>query len=247
MYILAACVVIFVIVQSIFFFVKAWKQGKKLGISTETMKKAVTSSAFFTIAPSISIVATVLTLSSALGLVLPWIRLSVIGNMGYELTAAEAALDAIGAAGISQKVTDPKVFTTIAWVMTVGSIFPLVIMPFVLKKLQSKIGKAVSTNAKWADTMSAATFIGLISAFIARAIIGSGDANVIGDGAGVLSVIALIFSIIFMLVLTKLCTKFNLTKLEPFAMPASMIGAMGVVMAFAHFLPDNIAFFEWRG
>ena len=39
-----------------------------------------------------SILATVLALASALGYVLPWIRLSVIGHLAYETVAAEAAL-----------------------------------------------------------------------------------------------------------------------------------------------------------
>ena len=47
----------------------------------------------FTVAPAISILATVIVLANALGIVLPWIRLSVIGNLMYETTAAEAAME----------------------------------------------------------------------------------------------------------------------------------------------------------
>ena len=77
-------IVVFVIAQSLFFLVKAWKQGKKLGITTDTLKNTVVSSALFTIAPAISILATVIVLANSLGIVLPWIRLSVIGNLAYE-------------------------------------------------------------------------------------------------------------------------------------------------------------------
>lgn len=57
MYALAALVVLFVTVQSLFFMVKAWKRGKEIGIETAKMKQTVISSALFSIAPAISILA----------------------------------------------------------------------------------------------------------------------------------------------------------------------------------------------
>ena len=73
MYALGGFIVIFVLAQSLFFLIRAWKQGKKLGLSTATMRGTVTQSALFSLAPAISIVATILTLSGALGIVLPWV------------------------------------------------------------------------------------------------------------------------------------------------------------------------------
>lgn len=246
MYILALAIVVFVLAQSIFFLVKAWKQGKKLGITAQTLRNTVTSSILFSIAPAISVVATVLTLAYSLGIVLPWIRLSVIGNITYETTAAEAALDALGKS-MSQPVETPQEFSAIMWVMTIGSILPLVLIPIFLKKIQGKIGNAAANNAKLADTISAAAFIGLISAFIARSVAGSGKPDVIGDGAGVLSVLTLLISIVLMIVLTKLAARFNLKWLENFTMPLSMIGAMGAAMLLAQVLPESLAMLEWRG
>ena len=156
-------IVVFVIAQSLFFLVKAWKQGKKLGITTDTLKNTVVSSALFTIAPAISILATVIVLANSLGIVLPWIRLSVIGNLAYESVAAEAALDTFGLT-LSSPVTDPKVFATIAFVMTIGCILPLILIIFVMKKVQKTMGKVADKNSKLADTLSAAAFIGIIAA-----------------------------------------------------------------------------------
>lgn len=248
MYIIGVIVVIFVIAQSLFFLIRAWKQGKKLGISTSVLKSTVTQSALFSIAPAISIVATVLTLSSALGIVLPWIRLTVIGAISYEVPAAESAMEALGyTGGLSTEITSPLGFSTAAWVMTLGSIMPLVIIPFALKKVQKGIGKAVSKNGAWADTMSAAAFIGLISAFISRAIVGKGDKAVLGDGAGILSVSALVISMLVMLVFMKIEEKKNIKWLQSLAMPLSMFIAMGAVMLLAQLLPSEIAWLEWRG
>lgn len=248
MYALGAAVVLFVIAQSVFFLVRAWRRGRELGLSAESLKKTVTSSALFTVAPAFAILATVLTLSGALGIVLPWIRLTVIGAINYEVPAAEAAIEAFGSAGgMSQEVTDPTVFATVAWVMTLGSILPLILVPFMLKKIQQGMSKAVEKNGKWADVMSAAAFIGLISAFIGRAIAGKGNAEIVGDGAGVMSIAALLSSMLFMFILQKIADKFELKWLQSFAMPFSMILAMLVVMLLAQILPQNIAVFEWRG
>ncbi len=245
---LALCVVAFVVIQALFFLIRAVRRARELGIESSTIKNTMLSSALFTIAPAVGIVATVLTLASALGYVIPWIRLSVIGNISYEVTAATNAIDAYGiAGGISQEITDKTVFGTIAWVMTLGSIMPIILTPIFLKKIQGKVGKAVSGNKAWADVMSAAAFIGLIAAFVARAIAGKGAQEIIGDGAGVLSVSALVSSVILMLVFSKLATLPKMKWLESFAMPAAMIGAMLIVVALAQVLPHDIAFMEWRG
>lgn len=245
---LALGVVVFVIAQAAFFLVRAIKKAKMLGIESSTIKNTVTSSALFTVAPAIGIVATVLTLAAGLGYVLPWIRLTVIGNISYEVTAATNAIEAYGLiGGIANAITDPEIFGTVAWVMTLGSIMPLVLIPIFLKKVQNRLGKAMSKNNAWSSVMSAAAFIGLIAAFVARAIAGKGDVTVIGDGAGVLSVAALVFSIVLMLILQKIADVKNWKWLESFAMPFSMIGAMALVMLLAQVLPESIAFLEWRG
>ena len=109
MYALGGFIVIFVLAQSLFFLIRAWKQGKKLGLSTATMRGTVTQSALFSLAPAISIVATILTLSGALGIVLPWIRLTVIGAISYEVPAAESAMEALGyTGGLSAAFLPPR-------------------------------------------------------------------------------------------------------------------------------------------
>lgn len=73
---------------------------------------------------------------------LPWIRLTVIGAITYEVPAAESALNALGQiGGLSQEVTDPMQFSTIAWVMTLGSVMPLVLIPFMLKFIQKRLAE----------------------------------------------------------------------------------------------------------
>jgi len=243
MYALGGFIVVFVLAQSLFFLIRAWKQGKKLGLSTAIMRGTVTQSALFSLAPAISIVATILTLSGALGIVLP-----VIGAISYEVPAAESAMEALGyTGGLSAEITDPLGFSTAAWVMTLGSVMPLVIIPFAMKKIQNSIGKAVSKNTAWADVMSAAAFIGLISAFVGRAIVGQGDKAVLGDGAGIMSITALAVSMLSMLLFMQIEKKKKIAWLQSMAMPLAMFIGMGAVMLLAKVLPTHIAWLEWRG
>ena len=99
LYLIAGAVIAFVLGQSIFFLVKALKQGKALGIDKAKIRNAITSSALFTIPSALSILATVIVLAPSLGLIIPWVRLSVLGNLTYETTAAESAMKALGHIG----------------------------------------------------------------------------------------------------------------------------------------------------
>jgi len=270
LYLIAGAVILFVLAQSIFFLVKAFKQGRALGLDKSKLRNAITSSALFTIPSALSILATIIALVPALGPVIPWVRLSVIGNLMYETTAAEAAMEAFGhQGGMAVPVEDPKVYAGIAWVMTLGICFSLVVLPFLAKPLHKKFlaaGKkkeeptAEATEATPADGKkkrslngfindfaTPAIFIGLIGAFIARAIIGGGKPETFGDGAGVLSIITLVVAVVVSIALELLAKKLKLTWLEPFVMPIGMIIAMIAAIIFFNVLPEDIAMFEWRG
>jgi hypothetical protein len=254
----------------LFFLVKSWKHGKELGMNIKDLKNAVTSSALFTVPSALSVLATVIALAPALGLVIPWVRLSVIGNITYETVAATQAIDAFGIkTGITEKITDPEVYAGVAWVMTIGICLSLIVLPFVAKPLHKKFlnmgkksqekeetvekveaqGKKKRGIAGFVDHVTPALFIGLIGAFCANAILGAGNqkVDVPLDGAGVLSVITLATAIIVSAVLEIVAKKCKLTWLEPFVMPLGMIAAMGVAILAYNFLPDGIALIEWRG
>ena len=249
MYLIGGALILFIIAQSLFFLIKAWKRGKELGLSSATLRSTVTTSVLFTIAPAIAILTTVISLAGALGLVLPWVRLSVIGNLSYETVAATAAMEALDhAGGMAVEVTDQTLFATIAWVMTVGSIFPLLLLPIVAKPIQKKLNTAVAkSKSDLPDILAAAAFIGLIGAFIARAIAGSGEHDIIGDGAGVLSVITLVSAVVISLALETISKKSGAKWMQPFIMPVSMLLAMTIAVVAFNLLPPDIALLEWRG
>ena len=258
MYALAAVVVVFVAAQSLFFLAKAWKRGRELGIETAKMKQTVISSALFSIAPAISILATVLALASALGYVLPWIRLSVIGNLAYETVAAEAALEALGTSMANSDLNTLE-FSTVAWAMTVGSCFPLILLPFLCKRIHKAMHKVLGDgreetaadgekpkkkiSGNVGDILGAAAFIGIMAAFIARSIMG---VQKDGPSAGFMTIAVLLSAMVFTVALDLLCKKKHLTKLEPFVLPIAMFGAMGIAVLLTQVLPSELTEFVWR-
>lgn len=280
LYLIAGAIIVFVVAQSLFFLVKAWKHGKEIGIDKKKLINAVTSSALFTIPSALSVLATVIALAPALGLVIPWVRLSVIGNITYETVAATNAIESFGiTTGISEKITDPAVYAGVAWVMTLGICFSLVILPFVAKPLHKKFLSATNKKADkteettemvadesaskkkkrsfagFIDYVTPALFIGLIGAFVTNSILGKGKADVALDGAGVLSIVTLLTSILVSVLLELISKKFKLTWLEPFVMPLGMITAMAVAI-LTYNLPDigqklveltDVAALDWIG
>ena len=68
----------------------------------------------------------------------------------------------------------------------------------------------------------------------------------IGD-AGFMSICTLVTAIVLSLILETLCEKKGLKKLEPFAMPLSMFGAMGVAVVLNLVLPEAVTAFTWWG
>lgn len=216
-------------------------------MSTSTMRGVAIQSGLFSLPAAIAIVMTIVALSGALGIVLPWIRLSVIGSVSYEVPLAVTALEALGyESGLATEVTDPQAFATAAWIMTTGSIVPLLFVPFATKKIQTSVSKVASKNNALSSALTGAAFIGLMTAFTAQAITGVGDAAVLGDGAGIMSVTSLAVAMLSMFLLMKYTEKHPNHWLESLSMPIAMFIAMGVVVILGQILPTDLANFEWR-
>ena len=220
MYTVAIFVIAFVIVQSCFFLVRAYRHGIAIGMKKEVLRKTILSTAIFTIAPAISILLGVITLSKFLGIPLPWIRMSVIGAFTYELPAATSTATALGVS-LSETITDPKVYTAIAWVMTLGILPSIVFTPILLKPLQKGMLNIKMRDAKWCDILMTAMFLGMISAFL-----GMVFADIRSGLAGFIPLFVLLFSALLMALCGLLIKKCGMKWLETYALAISMVGAM---------------------
>jgi len=221
-YVLAGIVVAFVLSQSIFFLTKAWKQAKKMGMDSSRLRQIASSSAIFTIAPAVAILLGIITLSNALGLPIPWLRMSVLGAITYELPAAEMAATATGAT-LGMRIGDPRIFSTIVWVMTLGIIPPVILIPIFLKKIQGGIVKIGSKDKKWGEIFMTSLFLGMVSAFLGMIF------SRISEGlTGWIPVFVMLSSAVLMAGLGVLYKKAKINWLENYALPLSMLAAMAL-------------------
>ena len=219
-YVIAGIVILFVLAQSIFFLIRSVKRAKQINMNMKTVAKTIGATAIFTLAPAFSILLGVVTLSGFLGLPLPWIRLSVIGAITYELPAATSTANALGIS-LSEMITDPKVYTAIAWVMTLGILPSIILTPILIKKVQKGIVKVQSKDPKWGDIFMTSLFMGMISAFS-----GMVFASVRDGLSGVLPIAVLVVSAIVMAICGLLVKKAKIAWLENYAMPFSMLISM---------------------
>ncbi|MBR3825463.1 MAG: DUF5058 family protein [Lachnospiraceae bacterium] len=220
LFVVAGSVILFVLAQSFFFLIRAYRRAKELGMDMKQVRKTIWSSALFTIAPAVSILLGVITLSKFLGLPLPWIRMSVIGAITYELPAATSTAKAFGIS-LSETITDPKIYSAIAWVMTLGILPSIILVPLLLKKIQKGLLKMKNKDAKWGDLFSTSLFLGMIAAFS-----GMVFADVRTGLKGWIPVFVLICSAVVMGICGLLIKKCKMKWLENYALPISMLAAM---------------------
>ena len=222
LYIIAIIVILFVLVQSVFFLVRAYRRGKAIGMDKKKLNKTILSTAVFTIAPAVSILLGIVSLSKALGIPLPWIRMSVIGAITYELPAANAALSAVGAGEVgSTLITNGKDFAAIAWVMTLGIMPSIILPPVLMKKIRGGMIKMKNKDEKWSEIFMTSLFLGMISAFL-----GLVFAKDLATLAGWIPFFVLLVSAVSMAVCGLLIKKCGWKWLETYAMAISMLVAM---------------------
>lgn len=222
LFIIVGAILLLVLGQSIFFLIRAWNAGKEMGIEKSKMRKTIVSSAIFTIAPAISILMGVLVLSKKLGLALPWLRLSVIGALTYELTAAENAAKAAGTS-LSESATavSGEQFLNISIVMTIGIIVGLVLVPILCKKIQGGMVNLRNKDSKWGGIVTAALFMGMISAFM-----GLIFANINTGLSGWIPVFIMIISAVCMALFGLLIKITKWSWINDYALPVCMLVGM---------------------
>jgi hypothetical protein len=160
-----------------------------------------------------------------LGFAVPWIRQTVMGSTPYELTAAGIGAKVMGLSGLGGQNYTSSVFASSIWVMTMGSIWAVLIVVIFLKKLQKKYTTIVSGDSKWKVVLVNAAFLGVFGIFIADPIVSGG-----------LPLITLAAGGVLMTVHAVMIVKFKLNWLKEFALTISMVGAMACAAIFSNIL-----------
>lgn len=229
LFLLAGFLVAVVLAQSVYFLVKALRRSKQIGMDQTKIKKTIKTAAIFTIAPAVSIVISVITLSKSLGLPLPWLRLSVVGSLSYEAIAASNAVSAMGLTLSKIGSLTAQQYVNISLVMTISIMLGIWLVPLISKKLLSGMTNLESRDKKWADIFQNAMFIGMIAAFLGFVFCDFGRLWTPGDYAptsGLVPVAVMAVSALVMVACGLLMKKEKLSWLGDYALPISLILGM---------------------
>lgn len=173
LYLVVGGVLLFIALSCLYFIVKFYKAGLKIGMEKEVLKRSITSSMLFTLLPAVSILLGVIALSGSLGVPAAWLRLSVVGNLSYEAIAAEAAAQGMGLS-LNSSLLTPESLVTILAVMTGGISWGVLCTIFFCPRYSRKCTKLLNkgknegekTGKGFADWAMVAMFIGFCGTFI---------------------------------------------------------------------------------
>ena len=239
LYILVAILVAVVLGQSVYFLVKALRRSKQIGMDQNKIKKTIQTAAVFTIAPAVSIVISVITLSKSLGLPLPWLRLSVVGSLSYEAIAASNAVSAMGLTlGKIESLTAQQ-FVNITLVMTISILLGIWLVPAIGKKLLSGMSSLENRDKKWAEVFQNAMFIGMIAAFLGFVFCDFSRLWIPGDyspTSGLIPVCVLVVAALVMVICGLLMKKPKFAWLGDYALPISLILGMASAIPITSWL-----------
>jgi len=230
-YSLMSIIFLYVLTQSVYALLKAKKRAVELGFSKEQINQTITSSMVFSLAPSIAILIGLVALTKIFGSMIAGWRLATLGAVTYELPAAINVINGVFNRQIGDTLTTEMVITAV-WVMTLGCLPPLIIIPFFFKKMSLGMKKMREKDQTWNQIMMDALFIGMISAF-AGYILAPKTPEGEDPYISILGLIVFATSAILIMVLGYLMKKYKWEWLKNYALPVSMIVSMALAIVYA--------------
>ena len=212
LYVIVGIILAVVVAQAVFFLVRAYRRGVKIGMSRQVLNKTMVRAGVFTVAPAVAILVGIVALSQKLGIPLPWLRLSVIGSFSYETIAANV---------FQGNVTDATAYVTVALVMTCGMLVSMFLPLITGKKIQRGLMKMRSKDKKWGEIFMTALFLGMISAFLGYVFGGVGE-----GGSGWIPVLVFFVSAIVMALCGLLLKVTKWRWINDYALPFCIIVGM---------------------
>lgn len=201
----------------------AIKRAKELGFSSEEINKVIKSSAIFSIVPSISIDIGLASLSTVVGTPWAWFRLSVIGALMYELTAAGMVTSASGYENMSEFINgaDINLVPAIFMVMSISIIFAATINIFLGKSYHKGVTKFKSRSGEKGSLIISYFTLAMVMVLSLSQLF-----------KGVVSISVFITSYLVSITLLKLSAKYNISWMKEFVLAFALIISMALSIAF---------------
>ena len=224
MYAICGGIIAFVAAVCVVFLVRSYRAGLAIGMDPARMKRAITSSATFSVLPSVGILLGVIALSGSHG----------HGALHYETQVAQAAAEQVGMHALSAAEMTPQAFTTIALLMSFCIIWGMLLSIFFNKRYLRRLGNDGAKSASgvgFGDSAMTAMFIGLVCAYIGSYIgafvSGEGLFTCVGDWT---PLVVVAVSAAAMALFVYLAEKKNMAWLESFSIAGSMLIGMAAAV-----------------
>jgi len=216
LFVLVGAGIAYVLFQCVLFLRMSLKRAKELGIEPKVVANTIKSSAVFTIAPSIAVALGLAALAPSLGIPWPWLRLSVIGSVSYELMAANMASSALGFAKLADaSKAGAEPLGVIMFAMTGGLAGGMILDLIFIKKVDSLAAKMKSKAGDFGTVAIGVLFFAVIAVFIVPFF-----------GQGIVVVGTFFTSIVLTLVQAFIAKKYKIAWLGNFILAFSLILGM---------------------
>lgn len=227
LFLMVICALIIVVVFILASLRLAIKRAKELGFSSEEIKKVITSSAVFSIVPSISIDIGLASLSTVVGTPWAWFRLSVIGALMYELTAASMVTSAAGYENMSEFINgvDINLIPAIYMVMSISIIFAAALNIFLGKSYHKGVTKFKSKSGDEGSL--------LINYFTLAMIMVLSVSQLL---KGTVSILVFASSFLVSILLLKMYKKYNIAWMKEFVLAFALVISMALSVVFENLI-----------
>jgi hypothetical protein len=173
MWIACSAIIVVVFFQVVRLTHISFRAGREIGLTRKQMLMAFRSGFVTAIVPSVAILLGLALLIPRLGLPFPWMRLSVIGSVTYELISAGVAATEMGLDGLSGAF-DNEVFSVVVWTMSVGAITGLLVVAFFAPSINKLKNRVAGGDEGWMQVMTSAAFFGAVSYMVAQPVVKGG-------------------------------------------------------------------------
>lgn len=246
MYLICGIVVFFVLLQSVYFLHKAYKHGLAIGMDKAVLQKTAKSAALFSFVPSIGILIGVIALAPALGIPVPWMRLSVIGALHYEGSTANNLAKGMGLGELPSSSMTGGALAAIVFGMTVNMLWGMLFILFFFRKYQKKVVQNANKDPKLSNILFASMFTGMITAYLGDAVSYLRTVKTAGvtRTPNILPLIAFGTSYLAMHLFRKLIKQKHVKWLEDYALSFSMVIGMACAVLGQFLFPGLSTFVE---
>ena len=215
-WIACAIPVLLIAVQAIIFVRRSLTTAKRMGITDHQINSAVRSSAIASFGPSVVVAIGALGLVLAMGGPISWLRLSFIGAVQYELTAATFGAQAAGATFDSMT---PVAFANGVWTMTICSVGWLLMTVLFAKKFDKMTHIVAGNSTKVLSAVSVGAMLGCFGNLCAG--------RLVALDAGTVAVIT---GFIVMCLMVSISKKYKKQWISDWSLTIAMVSGMLVTI-----------------